>query len=169
MNPGRFSFSLPTSGLNLLMTRTFFSIQRPWLTTALAGLNIGVNIVVSFALYKPFGVAGIVIGTAAGSVAMAIAQAILLRRELGGIDAARTLGAAVRITVASAVLAGVAWLVWAGVDSVVGRSLVGQILSVGSAIAISGAVYLAIVHALGVDEVRRAEAVIRRRLRRGQG
>ena len=74
-----------------------------------------------------------------------------------------------RITVASAVLAGVAWLVWAGVDSVVGRSLVGQILSVGSAIAISGAVYLAIVHALGVDEVRRAEAVIRRRLRRGQG
>jgi len=164
-----FSFSLPTSGLNLLMTRTFFSIQRPWLTTALAGLNIGVNIVVSLALYKPFGVAGIVIGTAAGSVAMAIAQAILLRRELGGIDAARTLAAAVKITVASAVLAGVAWLVWAGVDSVVGRSLVGQVLSVGSAIAVSGAVYLAIVHALGVDEVRRAEAAIRRRLRRGQG
>jgi putative peptidoglycan lipid II flippase len=164
-----FSFSLPTSGLNLLLTRTFFSIQRPWLTTALAGLNIGVNIAVSFALYRPFGVAGIVVGTAAGSVAMAIAQAVLLRRELGGIDAARTLAAAVKITLASAVLAGVALLVWAGVDSVVGRSLVGQIISVGSAIVVSGAVYLAIVHVLGVDEVRRAEAAIRRRLRRGQG
>ena len=74
---------------------------------------------------------------------------MLLRRELGGIDAARTLAAAVKITVASAVLAGVAWLVLGGLDGGVGRSLVGQILSVGSAIAVSGAVCLAIVHALG--------------------
>ena len=32
-----FSFSLPFSGANLLLTRTFFSLQRPWFPTALAG------------------------------------------------------------------------------------------------------------------------------------
>ena len=32
-----FAFSLPFNGLFLLLTRTFFSLQRPWLPTAIAG------------------------------------------------------------------------------------------------------------------------------------
>ena len=35
-----FSFSLPFSGVNLLLTRTFFSLQKPWITTGIAGLNL---------------------------------------------------------------------------------------------------------------------------------
>ncbi len=35
-----FSFSLPFSGFNLLLTRTFFSLQRPWTPTALAGVTL---------------------------------------------------------------------------------------------------------------------------------
>ena len=35
-----FSFSLPFSGVNLLLTRTFFSLQRPWVPTALAFGNM---------------------------------------------------------------------------------------------------------------------------------
>ena len=58
-----FAFSLPFSGVNLLLTRTFFSLQKPWITTGIAGLNLTVNVAVSVALYKPFGIAGIVIGT----------------------------------------------------------------------------------------------------------
>ena len=30
-----FAFSLPTNGLYLLQTRTFFSLQRPWMATAI--------------------------------------------------------------------------------------------------------------------------------------
>ena len=36
-----FAFSLPTNGLYLLQTRTFFSLQRPWIATALAGIRPG--------------------------------------------------------------------------------------------------------------------------------
>src|SRR6202035_3480055 len=57
-----FAFSLPFGGLNLLLTRTFFAVQRPWIPTRLAALNIIVDIVVSIALYKPFGIAGLIIG-----------------------------------------------------------------------------------------------------------
>ena len=32
-----FAFSLPTNGLYLLQTRTFFSLQRPWMATGLGG------------------------------------------------------------------------------------------------------------------------------------
>ena len=50
-----FSFSLPFAGVNLLLTRTFFALQRPWITTELAALNIVVDVVVVVALYKPLG------------------------------------------------------------------------------------------------------------------
>ncbi len=39
-----FSFSLPFAGVNLLFTRTFFSLQRPWIPTALAALTLIVNV-----------------------------------------------------------------------------------------------------------------------------
>ncbi len=35
-----FAFSLPTNGLYLLQTRTFFSLQRPWQATALAVIDL---------------------------------------------------------------------------------------------------------------------------------
>ena len=38
-----FAFSLPTNGLFLLQTRTFFSLQRPWVATALAGVDLAVT------------------------------------------------------------------------------------------------------------------------------
>ena len=79
-----FSFSLPFSGVNLLLTRTFFSLQRPWITTGIAALNLTVNVAVSVALYSPFGIAGIVIGTGVSSAVMTLAQMYFLRRELHG-------------------------------------------------------------------------------------
>ena len=36
-----FAFSLPFSGVNLLLTRTFFSLQKPWITTGIAGPEPG--------------------------------------------------------------------------------------------------------------------------------
>ena len=39
------SISLPFQGVSLLFSRTFFSLQRPWATTALAGVNLAVNAV----------------------------------------------------------------------------------------------------------------------------
>ncbi len=53
-----FAFSLPTNGLYLLQTRTFFSLQRPWQATALAVIDLVVSAVAALALYKPFGVGG---------------------------------------------------------------------------------------------------------------
>ena len=60
------AFSLPAQGASLLLSRTFFALQRPWVTTALSGANLVINAAVSLALYKPFGISGIVIGTVVG-------------------------------------------------------------------------------------------------------
>ena len=83
-----FAFSLPFAGANLMLTRTYFSLQQPWTPTVLGGATLAINAAVSAALYGPFGIAGIVIGTAAGSAAMSVGQAYFLRPKLGGIEAA---------------------------------------------------------------------------------
>jgi putative peptidoglycan lipid II flippase len=161
-----FSFSLPSSGVNLLLTRSFFSLQRPWITTGIAALNLSVNVAVSVALYKPFGIPGIVIGTAVGSGAMTLAQLHFLRGQLHGrLEGRRTLLALVQMTAAAAALGLVAYGVWYGLDQAVGRSVPGQIVSVGGALAAGSAVYAAIVHTLRIPEARQIEQLLVRRLR----
>jgi putative peptidoglycan lipid II flippase len=165
-----FSFSLPFAGVNLLLTRTFFSLQRPWIPTALATANLVVNALISLALYKPFGIAGLVIGTAVASAGMTLSQAYYLRRELHGrLEGGRTLMAVARMTLAAAALGGVAYLTWWAIDSGLGRSILAQIVSVSTAAITGFAVYAAAVLLLRIPEARRLEAVVAGRLRRRQG
>jgi putative peptidoglycan lipid II flippase len=157
-----FAFSLPTNGLYLLQTRTFFSLQRPWQATALATIDLVVSALAALALYKPFGVGGIVAGTGIGTTAAVVAQAIILRREFSGLELGRLFSAALRISVASAALAGSSYLVWKGLDSAVGRSLAGQIVSLGSGLVVGGAVYLAVARALRIGELEQIMRLLRR-------
>ena len=152
------SISLPFQGVSLLFSRTFFSLQRPWATAALAGLNLVVNAALAALLYGPFEIAGIVIGTVVGTIAMCVAQGWILRAELGGIEGARTLSAALRMLVAAAALGGLSYGVWYGLDAALGRSLVAQAVAVLGGIAAGVLVYAGAVWALRVpeaDQIRR--------------
>jgi putative peptidoglycan lipid II flippase len=130
----------------------------------MAAANLVVNAIISVALYKPLGIAGLVIGTAVASIGMTLGQSWALRGVLDGrIDATRTLTTTAVITLASALLGAVSWVVWAGVDQVVGRSVVGQVLSVGSAALAGGVVYALSVRWLGIAEYFQIERLVRRR------
>ncbi len=137
-----FAFSLPTNGLYLLQTRTFFSLQRPWQATALAAIDLVVSAVAALALYAPFGVGGIVAGTGIGTSAAVVAQAVVLRREFGGLELGRLFSTTARITIAAVALAGVGWLVWDLLDEALGRGLAGQIVSLGAGLGVGGLVYV---------------------------
>jgi putative peptidoglycan lipid II flippase len=160
-----FSFSLPLSGVNLLLTRTFFSLQRPWIPTGLAVANLAVNLVVSVALYRPFGIAGIVIGTAAGSLTTTLTQAYFLRGELEGrLEARETASSLARMVIAAALLAGVAYGVWWGLDDLIGDSVAAQAIAVSTALIVGLATYAAAVLAQRVPEAVYIRGVIARRL-----
>ena len=146
------SISLPFQGVSLLFSRTFFSLQRPWATTALSGLNLVVNAALAAALYGPFGIAGIVLGTVAGTVTMCLAQGWLLRDALGGVEGMRTAGAAIRMLAAAALLGAVAYGCWFGLDSALGPSLVAQAVSVLGAIAVGFATYAVAVWTMRIPE-----------------
>jgi putative peptidoglycan lipid II flippase len=158
-----FAFSLPTNGLYLLQTRTFFSLQRPWQATGLATIDLVVSAVAALLLYKPFGVGGIVAGTGIGTSAAVLAQAVVLRREFGGLEFGRLFSTTARITIASAVLAGVSWSLWHFLDSALGTDLAGQIVSLGGGLAAGGLAYLAIAKLLRIAELEQILRLLRRR------
>lgn len=157
------AFSLPFQGISLLFSRTFFSIQRPWATTALAGVNLLVNSVVALALYGPLGVGGVVIGTVVGTVGMCVAQGLMLRGDLGGIDGARTLAAGVKMLAAAAALGVVSYGVWWLADQELGRALAAQAVSLGVAIFAGIAAYAAGVWLLRIPEARQIVGLVRGR------
>ncbi|MFT4036148.1 MAG: murein biosynthesis integral membrane protein MurJ [Patulibacter sp.] len=162
-----FSLTLPLNGLNLLLTRTFFALKDPWTTTRLAVLSLGVNLVVSVALYKPLGIGGIVAGTVAANIAVVTAQVRVLRRRLdGSLGLRQTAGTGARIVLAALLLAAVCVGVDAGVRSVLGDGLLPLTLAIVAALGLGGAAYLAALRLLKVEEALRLEAMVRARLAR---
>jgi len=162
-----FAFSLPFGGLNLLLTRTFFAVQRPWIPTWLAALNMIVDIIVSLSLYKPLGIAGLIIGTVAANVVMTALQVNRLRIGFNGrLEGRQTTMITARILVASALLGGVSWVVWYALDALLGRSLPAQVVSVGGAGAAGMLVYMRAVLAMRVPEAHQVSRLIRTQLGR---
>lgn len=158
-----FAFSLPTNGVYLLQTRTFFSLQRPWQATGLAVIDLVVSAIAAAALYKPFGVGGIVAGTGIGTSAAVFAQAYVLRREFGGLELGRLLSTVIRISIASLALAAVSWLVWDILDSALGRSTVAQIISLGTGMTAGAIAYLGAARVLRIAELEQILRLLRRR------
>jgi putative peptidoglycan lipid II flippase len=162
-----FAFSLPFGGLNLLLTRTFFAVQRPWIPTRLAAMNIVVDVVVSVGLYKPLGVAGLIIGTVVANAAMTALQFVRLKAGFNGrLEGAQTTMITARVLVASTLLGGASWVVWFALDSVLGRTLPAEIVSVGAAAAAGLFVYVRMLLMMRVPEAHEISSLVRARLGR---
>jgi putative peptidoglycan lipid II flippase len=157
-----FAFSLPFNGLYLMLTRTFFSLQRPWVPTAVAGSNLVVDIIFSFAFYSPFGIGGVVAATVIATVSSVVAEVVILRDQLHGLELGRLFETALRVLAAAAVLAGISYLVWYGLDQALGRSTIAQLVSLGTALVAGFAAYAGAVLALRVPEAKQIIRLVRR-------
>ena len=158
-----FGFSLPTNGLFLLLSRTFFGLQEPWIPTAIAAGNLLVTAVASFFLYRPYGVAGIVAATAIATGLSVAVQMVLLRVRLGGIEMPKLIVTVLKSALASLVLAAVCWEVWTLIDDALGRGLGGQLVSVSAALGLGGLAYLAACRLLRMAELDDILAIVSRR------
>src|SRR6266511_4383754 len=158
-----FAFSLPFNGLFLLLTRTFFSLQRPWVPTAISGVNLAITAIAAALLYKPFGVGGIVAATVIATAVSVFAQTVVLRRQLGRLELGRLAWTTIRVSVAAAMLAGVSYAVWDLLDGALGRGLAGQVISLSVGLALGAAVYAAAIMALRIPEAQQILRLLRRR------
>jgi putative peptidoglycan lipid II flippase len=160
-----FSAGLVFNGAMLMLNRAFFSLQSNWIPTMVALGNLGLNALLDFAFYR-VGTWGIPLSTAVCNVAATIALVWLLHRRLGGLDDGSIVNAVWRIAVAGVFVAAVSYLVWKPLDDAVGRSLGGQILSLGTALLAAGLAYWAGCRAF---KVRELQALLSLRSRASRG
>jgi len=156
-----FAFSLPLNGLFLLLTRTFFSLQRPWVPTAISGINLAITALAALALYSPFGVGGIVAATVIATAVSVLAQTIVLRRQLGRLELGRLTWTSIRVTIAAAALAAASYAVWYSLDQALGRGLGGQLVSLSAGLIAGAVVYGVAITALRIPEARQIWRLVR--------
>src|SRR3989449_8269387 len=115
-----FSAGLFFNGMMLLLNRGFFSLQSNWVPTAIALGNLGLNAALDAAFYR-FGTWGLPLATSVVNFAGSAVLLLLMRRRLGRMNFGEIGDSVLRIVVASAVLAGVAYGTWYGPDHAFGR------------------------------------------------
>jgi putative peptidoglycan lipid II flippase len=147
-----FSAGLVFNGAMLMLNRAFFSLQSNWVPTAIALGNLFLNAVLDLVLYR-VGVWGIPLATAVCNVAGTVALLVLLRRRAGRLGGTAIASTTIRVTIASAGVAAVAWGVWHPLDSELGRSFPAQLVSLGAALLASVLVYFVGCRLLRVREL----------------
>jgi putative peptidoglycan lipid II flippase len=158
-----FALGLTFNGTMLMLNRAFFSLQSPWTPTAIALGNLLAQIALNAVLYR-VGVWGIPLATSIVNLAGTAALLVVLRRRLGRLDGRAMVASYARAILASAGAAGAAFAVWYGLDAALGRSLGAQIVSLGTALAVSVGVFLAAARILDMRELD-ALRLLRRRPR----
>jgi putative peptidoglycan lipid II flippase len=148
-----FSLGLAFNGAMLMLNRSFFSLQSPWIPTGVALGNLGLNAVLDAAFYR-FGTWGIPLSTSVCNIVATVALIHLLRRKIGRVELTETIRSTALVLIASGALAVVSHEVWAGIDSVFGRSVGAQVVSLLVALAVGTGTYLGVSLLLGIRELR---------------
>ena len=160
-----FMVGLTFNGMMLMLNRAFFSLQSPWIPTAVALANLAVNAAFNAAFYR-LGIWGIPLATSVVNIVGTAALFVVLRRRLGRIDGREIASSVTRIVAASALAAALAYGVWRGLDEALGRTAGAQVVSVGLALAASIGGYLVFARLLGIREMDALLSLVGRSNRR---
>ena len=104
-------------------------------------------------VFYRLGIWGIPLATSTVNIVAAGVLLVMMRRRIGLEHVGRTLAVVGRVAAAGAVAAGAAFAVWYGLDELLGRGLLAQIVSLGAALAAAALVYLGLARALGLREL----------------
>jgi putative peptidoglycan lipid II flippase len=159
-----FSIGLVFNGWMLILNRSFYAVQTNWVPTGIALGAVALNALFDTFFYR-LGIWGIPLATSTVNVVAAAVLLVMMRRRVGLEHVGRTLAVVVRIALAAAVAAGLALVAWYGLDELLGRGLAAQLVSLGSAFAVGGLVYVGLARALGLREL---EALLLLRARRDE-
>jgi len=156
-----FTLGLVFNGASLLVIRTFFSLQEPWIATKVALLGLGLNALGDLAFYKPFGAPGIPLSTSLVSLVTFGVLMVLLQRRIGGLSRRQITQGFAKCVFAGVIMGGFTWAAWRVVSGLVGTSLIGQLISMSVATVAAGVSYMAAAQAVEVPELSQLTRLVR--------
>jgi putative peptidoglycan lipid II flippase len=158
---------IPAS-LDWLLNYTFYA-RNDTLTPAIVGvISVGIYLVFALLLVKPFGYLGLVFADSMKHTGHFLLMWFLLRRRLGDLRDLQGGVTALRSLAAAGVMSVVLLLALAVLQPRLPAGFAGNLALVAIAGGLGGAVYLAMVSRLGVQEAGLAVQRFSRRLRRGR-
>jgi putative peptidoglycan lipid II flippase len=158
-----FSLGMAFVSANTLLNRAFYGIQKPRLPLLVGVVNLLLNLALSLLLYRPLGVGGITLSTSLVSGFNFFALLFLLRREVGSLQGRRMARSGLLSLVALLPLSVASFLVWWGLDRLLGDSLAAQLVAVGLGYCAGLAAYALASWLLHIDEAREVADLVRRR------
>ncbi len=147
-----FSVGLVFNGWMLILNRSFYAVQTNWVPTGIALGAVAVNAIFDTIFYR-LGIWGIPLATSTVNVVASGVLLVMMRRRVGLEHVSRTLAVVLRVALASVVAAAAAFGTWYGLDDVLGRELLAQVVSLGSAFVVGGLAYLGLARVLGLREL----------------
>lgn len=150
-----------------IVSPTFYALGQSRTPVMISMSSVAVNIVLNLTLVRVMGYEGLALGTSITAIINGVAQLVMLRRPLGGVDAHVMARSFARVAVAAAVMAAVAW----GANRVLPALLPGDTLA-EQAIRLAGSIGLALAalagaaQALRIPEFREAVDLVLTRIRR---
>jgi putative peptidoglycan lipid II flippase len=150
-----FTLGMAFANVNVMFNRGFQSLQRPWLPLYVGIVNLVLNALLDWVLYKPLGARGIVLSTSIVSAFNFVALLVLMRRQIEWVDGRRILVSLGKALTCSAAL-------WHGLRSFADSGLVPLTLVVVAVFGAGGLVYLGAAKALRVEELSVVNLLLRR-------
>ena len=153
-----------------IISPTFYAIGRSRVPVMVSAASVLINIALNLTLVRTLGYMGLALGTSITALLNASIQLTMLRREIGGIEGTRMAQSLVKVLIASAVMAVVAWgSNWLLVDALPGTAIPFQIARLGTAIGLSLATLALLAQVLHIPEFGEARDLVLGRLRRMTG
>ncbi|HJW74771.1 MAG TPA: murein biosynthesis integral membrane protein MurJ, partial [Thermoleophilia bacterium] len=160
-----FTLGMLFANANIMFNRGFQSLQRPWLPLYVGLVNLGLNALLDWALYRPLGVGGIVLSTSIVSAFNFVALLWLMRRQIDRVDGRRIARATAKMAVGTAALAVVSYALWESLQGFAEGGFAQLLVTVVVVFAAGGLVYLAAARLLHVEELGVLRTLVRRRAR----
>jgi putative peptidoglycan lipid II flippase len=147
-----------------IVSPVFYALGQNRTPVMVSIATVGVNIVSSVALVRPFGYRGLALATSIAALFNAATLLVLLHRRLRGLDDARTLASVGRILIASAVMGAAALAMDRATSALIpGAQLASQIARLAITIGCSLVVLAVAAWVLRIREFTEAMALVTRR------
>lgn len=153
-----------------IISPTFYALGRSRIPVIVSAASVLVNIALNLTLVRVLGFRGLALGTSITAILNAALQMFILRREIHGIEGRRIATSFAKVSIASAAMGGVTWIVFGVMGSAVpGSSLVLQMIRMLVTIVAALATLAGAAQLLRIQEFGEARDMVLGRLKRITG
>ena len=151
-----YSVGLAGYGAIKVLSPAFYALNDARTPMLISLGSIAVNYFMNWLLVGPFGHVGLAFSTSAVALVNFLLLAMFMRRRLGRLAGRQLAITAMKIALASAALAAVAWIVNASAEALPMHGLALELSRVIAAIVLAGAMFYTVCRLLQVDELQEA-------------